>query len=880
MTSHSGWRRVVRQTTSLDDEVAEELRLHIEGRVSGYVAQGMLVDEAERLARREFGDADLIRHQCIEAGRPDRASRLQLGGPWRALRYAVRNLRRAPGFSIPAVGLIALGLGLTSVVLSLFHGYLIRPLPYPDADRLMRVSRSAPGTLGVPGTAPVPDGLNRLEWPSQDRFIEAMVAWEFDDFALLGGELPERVNGIWVTPGYFTALGVEPVIGRAFTETDVEQGGSVVVIGQTLWRRRFGGDHNVIGQLIAAHATDRPDEETQFTIIGVLPESFWSVTGEPDLLVLLRGTRRPSMILLRRGVTADALATHLTQFAQAHLSVDPDWRMHVEAVQEDYVRSVRPSLNLMVLTVLMVLTIVVGNLAVMVLVRGIRRERELAVRLALGARLGHVLASGVAETAVLVITGTALALGLAALGLSVFRGAFESHFQTAVPGGSEALSLSPPVVAIVGMIGLVIIAILSIVPIVAGVVRGAHVAVATGSRSPETPSRSLIRHGVVVVEVGLSLVLAVGAGLMVRSAHDLEHTTLGFDPGPVLRAYVSLRPEAYPDSTAQRQFYERLRWAVRELPGVEEVALIDAYPFEVQRGSHLEAAGRPPGETSEVRAVRQVVTPEYFGTMGIVVQKGRVFGDRDEPPAVVISARLAGQLWPDGDPIGRRLRLGDWQGPPSPEDPWHTVVGVVDDVAKTLTAENWPDVYQAFATATRPDMYLMIRSHRDHVALAAELRAVAVSLDPALPLADIESMDAVIDRELAGPRFLAAAVGGYAVVALVLALSGLFAVVSFVVSQRRHEIAIRRALGADRRAVVGWLVGKGAAIVLGGLAVGLIGSVALSRMLSAYLYGVSPFDPLTLAVLIPVLLALSLLAIWIPARSAARIEPMQVLRSE
>ena len=880
MKSPSGWRRVARPAPSLDDEIAEELRLHIEGRIEGHVAEGLPPDEADALARREFGDLERIRRQCVEAARPERATRSGLGGPWRALRFAVRGLRRAPGFSLAAIGLIALGFGLTAGALTLFHGYLVRPLPYPDADRLMRVSRSAPGTLGVPGTAPVPDGLNRIAWPSENRFIEAMVAWEFDDFALVGRELPERVNGIWVTPGYFPALGIDPIVGRVFTAEDVEQGGTVTVIGHTLWQRRFGGDPNVVGQVITAHATDRPDEATQFTVIGVLPPSFWSLTGEPDLLVPLQGTRRPSLVLAMPGVTPTGVATHLTQHAQEYLTVDPEWRMHVEPVQEAYVRQVRPALRLLLLTALIVLAIVVGNVAVMVLVRAMRRERELAVRLALGARPGRVMAGWMTETVLLVVSGTAIGLGLAALGLHVFRAAVERHFQTAVPGGTEALSLNPAVLGVLGGVALIVIVILSMVPVVAGIARGAGMALAAGSRSHETRSHSLIRHGVVMVEVGLSLVLAVGAGLMVRSAVDLEHTALGFDPGPVLRAYVSLRPEAYPDQTRQRQFYERLQAAVRELPGIDGVALVDAYPFQVQRGSHLEAAGRSAEETAEVRAVRQVVTPEYFATMGIAVRQGGVFREHEGSPTVVVSARLAQQLWPDENPVGQRMRLGSWRAPPSPRDPWHVVVGVVGDVAKTLTAENWPDVYQSFQYMTRPDMYLMIRSRRDHATLERELRAVTAILDPALPLADIESMDAVVGRELARPRFLAAAVGGYALLALALALSGLFAVVSYIVRQRQREIAIRLALGADGPAVVTWLVAKGAAVVLGGLAIGVVGSVAVSRTLSAYLYGVSPFDPITLATLVPLLLILSLLAIWLPARAAAAVEPMAVLRSE
>jgi putative ABC transport system permease protein len=876
----SGWRRLKRHSLSGDDEIAEELRLHIEGRIERHVEEGMPLDEAEALARSEFGDLERIRHQCVEATRPGRSSRLGLGRPWRDTRQAVRSLWRAPGFSLTAIALIAVGLGLTAVVLTLFHGYLLRPLPYPDADRLMRVSRSAPGTLGVPGTAPVPDGLNRIEWPRHDRFIEAMVAWEFDDFALVGATIPERVNGIWITPGYFTALGVDALIGRTFVDADVAEGGTVAVIGHALWQRRFGGDPNVIGQTITAHATDRPEEATQFTVVGVLPPSVWDLTGNPDLLVPLRGTRRPSLVLMQPGVTPDGLATHLTQHAQEQLTVDPDWRMHVESAQESYVASVRPALRLLLLTALLALAIVVGNVAVMVLVRAMRRERELAVRLALGARRGRVMAGWVTETAVLVMAGLAIGVGLAGMGLYAFRFAVERQFQTAVPGGSESLSLNPAVLAVLAGIALVLIGILSVVPMVAGIARGSDLVLASGSRSSETPSRSLIRHVVVMVEVGVSLVLAVGAGLMVRSAVDLERTTLGFDPGPVLRAYVSLRPEAYPDEAQQRRFYDRLQAAVNEVPGVDGVALVDAYPFEVQRGSFLEAAGRPPEETAEVRAVRQVVTAGYFATMGIGVRQGRVFNERESEAAVVVSARLAHQLWPDGNPIGQRVRLGNWQAPPRSTEPWHVVVGVVDDVAKTLTAENWPDVYQSFHDQTRPDMYLMIRSKRDHATLEREVRAAAFVLDPMLPLADVESMDAVVDRELAQPRFLAAALSGYALLALALALSGLFAVVSYIVSQRRREIAIRLALGADGHRVVRWLVAKGFALVIGGLLVGVIGSVSLSRMLSAYLYGVSPFDPIILAALVPLLLVLALVAIWIPARSASRVEPMEVLRSE
>ncbi len=865
---------------SLDEEIQSELGFHIEQRVDRLVAEGLNRQEAESKVRRQFGSVAAARKECRRQLQPVRR-REYLGAPGRLVRHATASLRRAPAYTLTIILLATLGLGLTSSVLGWYHSYLIEPLPYPNADRLMRVDRSAPGTEGVPEAPDVPGGLNRIAWPAQDQLIEALVAWEFDDFALVGGDLPERVDGIWVTPGYFTAHGIQPTVGRSFSQQDVALGGDVVVLGHRLWQRRFGSDPAVIGRRILAYATDRPDEATSFTVIGVLPESYWSLTGESDLLLPMKGTRRPSMVLAAPGVTPAQMSEHLTAYTRDHLTTDPDWRMHVEPAQETYVRPVKPALTLLLVTGFVVLAVVVGNVTVLVLVRSIRKERDVAVRRALGAGEGRVMAGWLAEAVVLTVPAAVAALALAYSVNRFSTDIVERYLQVAIPGGAIAgLSTS---VAAVTLVGAALIAgLIAVVPVVAGVARRLSPASAMGGSRPggDTPSRSLIRHGVVVVEVALSLVLLVAGGLMVRSALGLERTSLGFESDAVLRAYVSLHPNRHPETDDQRMFYGELLDRVTSLPGVTNAAVVDAFPFQVQRGSRLESADRSTQSLAGVRAVRQVASVDYFATMGIALRKGRAFSG-DGPAEIVVSQRLADLVWPGEDPLGRRVRLGSWRSLGDPAiEPWRVVVGVVDDVAKTLTAENWPDAYIPFDHAVRPDMYLMVRSERDHTALGRELRALAAELDPTLPLSDIETMTTVIDRELARPRFLALLVAGYALLAVGLALSGLFGTLAFTVAQRRREIAVRLAVGADGRRVVRWLVGQGSWLVIGGVGLGVVGSAALNRVLVSQLHGIQPMDLITFVVLVPALMGAALLAMWLPARRAAKIEPVEVLRGE
>ena len=879
MKSRAGWRRLTHDPSTLDEEIDAELGFHVEQRIEQLVTDGMKRGEAESRVRQQFGDIAAVHQVCRRQLQPVRRQEY-LGELGRLLRHAIRSLRRAPAYSLTIILLVSLGLGLTTSVLGWYHAYLVKPLPYPGAERLMRVDRSAPGTEGVPGAPEVPGGLNSIPWPAQDRLIEAMVAWEFDDFALLGGDVPDRVDGIWVTPGYFTALGIKPAVGRTFSQQDVDQGGDVVVLGYRLWQRRFGSDRGIVGGRISAYATDRPDEATSFTVIGVLPESYWSLTGEPDLLLPMKGTRRPSMVLAAPGVSPAQLADHLTVYARDHLATDPAWHMHVEPAQDAYVRQVRPALTLLLLTGIVVLAIVAGNVMVLVLVRAIRREREVAVRRALGASEGRVMVGWLAEAVVLMVPAAVTALVLAYVVYRFSAGAVERYFQVAVPGGAVA-GFSLPVAAMTLAGAALIAGLIAVVPVAAGVARRLSPASAMeGSRTGgDTRSRSLIRHGVVVIEVALSLVLLLAGGLMVRSAMGLERANLGFEPATVLRAYVSLHPSRYPEADDQRMFYQTLLERVTSLPGVSDAALVDAFPFQVQRGSRLEAADQQAQSLAGIRAVTQVASADYFATMGIALRKGRI-SSGDGPLEVVVSQRLADLVWPGEDPLGQRLRLGTWRRLGNQDEPWRVVVGVVDDVAKTLTAENWPDVYIPFAQAVRPDMYLMVRSERDHATLGRALRTLAAELDPALPLSDIETMTRVIDRELARPRFLALLVACYAMLAVGLALSGLFGTLAFTVAQRRREIAVRMAVGADGRRVVGWLVGQGSRLVIGGVVLGVVASLMLNRLLASQLHGVHATDPLTFVVLVPALIGAALLATWLPARGAAKVEPVEVLRGE
>jgi len=793
---------------------------------------------------------------------------------WQDLRFGARMLMKQPGFTSIVVITLALGIGATTTVFSLINGYLLRPLPFATAERLLAVE--------VGENAPV--GLNNVQWAGAAEVFEQIIAWDLDSFSLTGIPHPEAVNGAWVTPGFFTATGTSPALGRAFLAEEAGPNGQpVAVISHGLWQRRFGGNPNVIGRTLTVSSSDRPEQAEIVTIIGVLAPDFWFFHAFTEMLLPLRGNRMPSMATLKPGVTAEQAGLHLTNLVRAQAQkVEVGWGMRLLPARDAYVREVRATLWLLLAAVGSALLIACSNAVFLLLVRTTGRERELTIRQALGAGRWRIVRQLLTENLLLTLLAGMLGIVLAQFGLDLLGQVIETQLGSRAPGGASALKPDFTVLLVAVAVSLLITVLFAFVPALAR--GGAKLTAAlneAGRGATDSRRRRWIRNTLVTIEIAVSLALLIGAGLLVRSALHLNRLELGFDADNVLRANFSLPLRQYPSEQSQQEFSARLLSRVQQMPGVESASVTNMPPFRVARGWPIEVEGRSANSDRDaVRAVQQSISLEYFQTMRIPVLRGRAFTERDRAgaePVIIISEQLADKLWPNEDPLGKRLKnSGNMSGEPV----WRTVVGVVREVRKTLTAAHFPDTYIPMRQNPRAFFYLMTRTSGDALGFLPELQRVVWEMDADLPISEISAMREIVARAGARSRFLAALLAGFALFAVVLAMLGVYGVVSYAVSQRGHEIAIRLALGAEARDVIHLFLKQGMGVVATGVGLGLLIAWLLSSALSAQIYGVTTTDPLTFAGASCLLAMVALSACYIPARRVAKVDPMTALRAE
>lgn len=880
MKRRAGWRRYLRFGSDPGKDVLEELQAHIRGRAEQLQAQGIERRRAIEQAQGEFGDLERWRQACLETVPKQRLSgtRRFLESAWQDLRGALRGLRRHPGLALCTILLLATVLAVNGAVLAILRAYLQKELPYPESDRVVRVLRTPLGTQGVPGLPPVPGGLNSMEWPRQDEVMEYSAAWEWDGFGLLGGKFPQVVDGAWVTPGFFPILGARPAIGRVFTDQDLERNAAVAVISHSTWQNLFGADPGILGRRLTVYSNDRPEEAETFQVIGVLPVDFWSFISPADLLLPLRGTRRPSLLRLQRGVTPEQAEMHLTRLARQHLEVHPDWRMAVVPLRETLYASIRPSLRLAAATAFLVLLIAAGNLSVLMLIRSLGRRHEFAVRCSLGAARWRILRQISAESLLTAWLAVGLAVLLAAWTLSLATPLIEQQIGRQAPGGSIGLDI--PMVGLILAMGLLCALFLGIGP--AWTLSALRVGDGLRGRGlTQSGKQRSLRNLLVSAEIALSLTLLTGAGLMLRSTSYLHGLPLGFESSQLLKASLALRERSYPHPSQRIALFDQILQRLQTDPLVEQAALTSLYPFQSPRPSLLET------EDSELqmpaRAVRHSVSEGYFRTLQIPLLQGRLFNEKDRMdslPVAVISDRLARQLWPGSSPIGKRLRLGSWKAMQSLEaEPWRSVVGVAGEVRQSLTEENFPDVYLPCRQEPVTHVQLMLRT-LDTERLTGQLPAIILEIDPDLPLSSITTMQEVVDSELSRPRFMTGLLTSFSLFALLLAAVGVFTVVSFAAAQRRRETAIRIALGATPGQVSRLFVRQSRTVVLTGVVLGLIGGGLLATAMSSQLYGILPLDPSTHLALALITVVVTSVAIWIPSRKATQTDPVSLLRGE
>jgi putative ABC transport system permease protein len=892
-----------------DGDFASELESHLQLHIDDQVRSGVAPDEARRRALISLGGVEQTKERLR-----DRERLPWLDAALQDLRGSLRLMRRTPGFTLFALLTLALGVGANSVMFSIVNSLLLRPLPYPDADRLVSIQTLDPAGRWA-GTAP-PDFYAYREGSRTFDFLDAYYGGVFN---LTGDREAERLPGLIVSSGFFASLGSPPQLGRGFIADDERWGSHrVVVITDGLWRRRFGASPAVVGQGLTVNAEP-------YTVIGVLPPGFSFLGRDLQLFAPMAfepgdnmNSHNNNFLNMLGRIKADAGRERA--FADLNTLSDAAQRAHqlnrgttigIEPLQELVVRDVRRSVLVLLGAVAFVLLISCANLANLLLARGAARGREVAVRTAIGATRARLVRQLLTESVVLSLLGGGAGLALAFGAIDALNLLSQSILPRA-----EAVRIDPTVLGftlatavVTGVLfGLAPAIRTSAVNLTAGLKDGAPTASAGGASYR-------LRRVLVVAEIALSLLLLIGAGLMVKSMYRLLNVDGGFDAEGVLTLRIDLPQRKYVDGQLARQFsplayakatrfFDDTVERVRSLAGVRAAGLVSGLPLMGENwGKNLTLLDRPlPATLNDLEPYQfRVVAGDYFRAMGIRLLSGRGFEPTDTGQStnvVIVNETLARRHWQDGSPIGRTVLLN----PPLelvpaaalqqarraglPDDyapPPFTIVGVVDDVRHgSLTRAALPTVYALHAQASEgmTTMFLAVRTDGDPLALVSPIRGQIRQIDPDQPVSAIQTMAARLASSVSQRRTEMVVLSGFALVALLVAAIGIYGVMSYWVTERRTEIGIRLALGAERGQVVGLVLRQAAAMLGVGLVFGIAGALAMTRVLQALLYEVSASDPSVFGALAVVLAAAGVLAAYIPARRATRVDPIATLRYE
>lgn len=796
----------------------------------------------------------------------------------RDLRHAARVLRRSPAFSLAAVLSLGLGFALSTTTVAVVNAYFLRSFPYPAAERLYNVAYARTGE-------PQPQGLAAIDWLSLNDVVEVALASDPDVLYLTEGGYTQSAPCSHVTAGYLEGLGIRPALGRSFSDADAVEGAPrVVLISHALWRDRFDLDPNVIGRQFRAYSAEDERATATLTIAGVLPPDFWTSRRIDVLLPLPNGVVPTYMVRLREGVPVELAERRITEQARAAATKLPaQWGgVRLRSVHEQYVAELRPVLRAVTIAAALVLVIACANVALLMLLRSTRRQKEVALRMALGAGRADVMRMLVTEACVLSAAAFAIGLALTALTLGSLAPLIEQNLGRRVPGGPSAITIDATVVGVALVVGLCIAFALSLAPMFSTWRADLF---NTLRRDGQGGAGSLtgrrVRSILTAAEIAGALALLVGCGVMVRTVLHLTRTDLGIETDRIVRAQLSLPSQPYNDQAALIAFYDRLLERLGS-PGSKDTpsSFSNWPPFAETLRHPVEAEG---ADTRNLQVGVTSVTAGYFQTLGMRVIDGRPFeaGDRvGAEPVAIISDALARRLWPDGRAIGRRIRTAEEVSVRAPLTVWRTVVGVTANVRQTFTDEDPLDIYLPFMQAPNRFSSFYLKTDAPLSSWLGRLRTVVSEINPEVAVAASPSLSTGANELLAGPRFLASLMTGFALFAAVLAVLGVYGVVSYAVQQREREIAIRMALGATAAGVTTMLVKHGAALLAIGIVGGLIAASGITRMLRAQLHGVGPFDVLTVAVTAAALGTAGLIATWWPARRAARRSPLGALKGD
>jgi putative ABC transport system permease protein len=793
----------------------------------------------------------------------------------RDLQNAFRTVLRKPSFAALAVLTLAAGIALNVTVAAVIDAYLLRSLPYPDAERLYDIRYAADGQ-------PSPRGLADLDWRSMGNIIEHAIAWDLDMFYLTGGGKAESAPGAWVTPGFMAGLGIKPQIGRAFREAEFNAGApQVALISHALWQRRFGGDPAVLGRQFRAYVSDRPDEAELFTIVGVLPRDFWHINRYTEVLAPLRAPSYPYMVTLRGGVTAEEAAERIGAFVRRSLPpLSAEWSPRVMPTHAQYASRVRPVLVAAAGASAVVLMIACSNVAFLLMVRAAGRHKEVRIREALGASRARIAQMLGAEALVLGGLAAAAALGLVWLSLDALAQILQQQLGRPAPGGVEAIALSWRSAA-VALASMAVTLLFGLLPVLTSL-KGGPLADARAGGRTATSGRGAtrVRRLLIAAEIAGSVTLVVTAGLMIRTTWNLLRTDFGFEPARVLVASIGLRQRAYPDDASRAAFAAKLLARLDAIPGVRSAAVSVYYPLQQPRPRPVEM-----GRVESAAAVHQV-SPRYFEALSIKLAAGRSFNERDwmgSEPAAIVSESLAARLARNAaDVIGKQVVLkpdsAAQQRGAAPER--RLIVGVARDVRQSARDEDPADVYLPVLQSPSRFLFIYLSAEGTPSDWTMPLEGAVQELDPELSLDRPAPLGELVDAEVARPRFLAWMLSGLALFAGVLAVLGVYGLVSFAARQQEREVAIRMAVGARPGEIVRLILGQHGRVVLLGMTAGLCGATQLARTVESQLFGVAHVDPPTMALTAVGVSLAAAAAMAAPAQRAVKTDVAAMLRDE
>jgi putative ABC transport system permease protein len=903
------WRRSVDERLAAHgvaplrrQEIIDEVATYLQDRYDELVATGRGPDDARALALADL-ETDQFAHELaglerrITADIPDtliagtrRSSRMAM--LWQDLTYAFRSIRKAPAFAAVVIITLALGIGANTAIFTVVDAVMLRPYAFADTDRIMMLSERTRAGASMAVAWPT-----YQDWRAQNQTFERMGIYRSTSVNITGGDHPERLAAAMVAADVFTILGIQPIMGRTFLPAeDQPSAAAVTVISERLWRRRLNADPAILGQPLLLNGVPH-------TVVGVMPPTMrfpgrstdvWLPLG-PAIATLpqSRGTHPALFVVgkLKAGVTFESAVADMDTIArrieQQYPESNKDVAVAMIPYYEQVVQNVRPTLLVLVGAVGFVLLIACANLANLMLARGERQQRDIAVRRALGADRWRIVQQLLTESIVLAVLGGVVGIALAYWAVTVFVGT-----RPATVPRMDLAAIDARVLTFAAAVSMATGVLFGLVPAIRTSSPDVMSGLKQGGRGTAGLSSTLLRGSLVVAQVALALMLLVGAGLMLRSFARLAAVDPGFDPRNVVTTRLLLPAAKYSDLATWIAFHDALAERVSAIPGVTAAGLNSALPLEgggAEAGVVVEGRPIPPPGPPTTPSLFQASSPDYLRTMGVPLIKGRFFTAHDNasaPAVTIVDETLVAALFPNEEPLGKRIGF-EFQGTrDNPTIRWREIVGVVGNVRHygLVSGPQYVQLYTPVAqlpiyfTPRRPSMALVVRTAAATDTLVASIRREVAALDKDIPLYAVEMMSRYVAQQTEQPRLSVALLLGMGAIALTLALVGIYGVVSYTVAQRTPEIGVRLALGATHAQVLRLIVGQASVLVALGVVVGLAGALALSSVVKRLLYQVSERDPATLAIITVVLVIVGVVASAVPARRAARIDPIIALR--